>query len=222
MPVLHYKVLLPFLLFSRDGNKRYRCYEERSCNAWCTLIRIWISSQGFPRGASGKESSALWQPRGDGVQWGWTCIRWVLCPITGLTFADPQKMGNMAYGDLYCQERDYAKWLVPSALSTWLIIKIDDVAYLHYKPYPELSCLMQSSCLGNQNQLLHLPANLKLHITQGTIPELLSLVVRLSVHWWSCSTFNLGCLLLLLWPGGRSDPTCHISLLMYLEIPPSG
>ena len=70
MPVLHYKVLLPFLLFSRDGNKRYRCYEERSCNAWCTLIRIWISSQGFPRGASGKESSALWQPRGDGVQWG--------------------------------------------------------------------------------------------------------------------------------------------------------
>ena len=71
MPVLHYKVLLPFLLFSRDGNKRYRCYEEeRSCNAWSTLIRIWISSQGFLRGASGKESSVLWQPRGDGVQRG--------------------------------------------------------------------------------------------------------------------------------------------------------
>ena len=34
--------------------------EEGTCNAWCTLIRIWISSQGFPRGASGKESSALW------------------------------------------------------------------------------------------------------------------------------------------------------------------
>ena len=117
-------------------------------------------------------------------------------------------MGNIAYGDLYCQERDYAKWLVPSALSTWLIIKIDDVAYLHYKPYPELSCLMWSSCLGNQNQLLHLPANLKLHITQGTIPELLPLVVRLSVHWWPCFTFNLGCLLLLLWSGGRSGPIC--------------
>lgn len=134
----------------------------------------------------------------------------------------PKEDGKSCLWGFILPRKRLCKWLGPSALSPWLIIKIDDVAYLHYKPCLELSCLMWSSCLGNQNQLLHLPANFKLHITQGTNPELLSLVVRLSVHWWPCFTFNLGCLLLLLWPGGRSDSLCHISLLMYLQIPPSG
>ena len=117
--------------------------------------------------------------------------------------------------------------LAPSALSTLLIVKADDVASFHLKPHPALNCLMWSTCLGNQNQLLCLPANLKLRITQGTIPELTLLVVRLSAHRWPRFTFSLGGPLLL-WAEnqvaarGRSGPACHISLLLYLETSPHG